>query len=93
LTYGASPSQAQDPMVLRRKLDLCRKFSNVLNKIDPGFSDIRAFIQRELHFSSLLLAQNDLESGKIGPQDYQREARRALAALDELEQMQRMFKF
>ena len=42
---------------LRNKLDLCRQLDQVLGKIDPGYSEIRSFIQKELHFTHLMVNQ------------------------------------
>ena len=30
---------------LQKKFELCQRFDSVLNKIDPGYSEIRTFIQ------------------------------------------------
>ena len=65
LTYGASNSETTVPELLRKKYDLCRHFSLVLGKVDPGFSEIRNFVQKELNFCRLLLCQHDLQTGKI----------------------------
>lgn len=75
---------------LRKKHELCRNFANVLSKIDPGFSEIRTFILRELHFSKLLLSQRDLASGRISRDEYMATSRQSLTALNEVDKHKRM---
>ena len=53
-TYRSAQINDQE---LRNKLDLCRQLDQVLGKIDPGYSEIRSFVQKELHFSNLVINQ------------------------------------
>merc|ERR1712223_552366 len=56
-TYRSAQINDQE---LRNKLDLCRQLDHVLGKIDPGYSEIRSFIQKELHFTHLMVNQRDM---------------------------------
>ena len=78
---------------LRNKLDLCRQLDNVLGKIDPGYSEIRSFIQKELHFTFLLVNQRDLQSGVVDRESYLDLARISMKALDELDRYKKSIKF
>lgn len=49
-TYSLS-NEALSPEMLRKKHDLCQKFNAILAKVDPGYSEIRSFVQKELNFS------------------------------------------
>ena len=60
-----SPNEFLESTTLYNKFELCKIFDTILGKIDPGYSEIRTFVQKELHFSRLLLCQQELEEGKI----------------------------
>ena len=78
---------------LRRKYELCKHLDTAIRRIDPGYSEIRTFIQQELNFSRLLLSQQDLESGRVGRTEYSIATRQSLKALDELEQCKKLIQF
>ena len=70
--------------ILKKKLEHCIKFFAILNRIDPGFSELRAFVQRELNFSKLVLIEMDFKAMKITSDDYLTKSRLCFQALDEL---------
>ena len=73
---------------------MCQVFDSVLIKIDPGYSEIRNFVQKELHFTKLLICQQDLECGRIGREEYLVKSRQSMTALAEIErQKQQLVKF
>ncbi|TRY62157.1 hypothetical protein TCAL_03700 [Tigriopus californicus] len=75
---------------LKRKLQLCQNFWMVLTRVDPGYSEIRNFVQKELNFCKLLLSQQDYHSGKIGKEEYLLNSRQSLLALDEVERNKKL---
>lgn len=85
IQYYTYSNEALPTQTLRHKHQLCRNFANVLAKIDPGFSEIKTFILKELHFSKLLLSQRDLADGKISRDEYLTTSRQSLTALGEVE--------
>ena len=78
---------------LRKKTDLCKQLDYVLGKIDPGYSEIRSFVQKELHFGRLILNQKDLEAGLVDRETYLETTRISMKALDELERYKNSIKF
>ena len=92
LTYGM-PSEALDKARLKTKLRLCQDFYSVLTKVDPGFSEIRSFVQKELNFCRLLSYQQDFEAGTMGREEYLVKSRQSLAALDEVEKYKKLVQF
>ncbi len=78
---------------LRKKTDLCKQLDFILGKIDPGYSEIRSFVQKELHFGILILNQKDLEAGLVDRETYLDVTRISMKALDELERYKRTIKF
>ena len=91
-TYGVS-NEILSSELLKKKLDLCLSFYNVLTKVDPGFSEIRSFVQKELNFCRLILYQQDLSAGLISREDYLNKSRQALLALDDVERCKRLIQF
>jgi len=85
IQYYTYSSETLPTETLRLKHQLCTKFAQVLAKIDPGFSEIRTFILKELHFSKLLLSQRDLAEGKMSRDEYLKTSRQSLTALNEVE--------
>ena len=83
-TY-CSPNECLESTTLTTKYELCKIFDTVLGKIDPGYSEMRNFVQKELHFTRLLLCQQDLEEGKIGRVDYLAKTRQSMSALQEID--------
>ena len=80
-------------MILREKQKLCKQLDFVLTRIDPGYSEIRSFIQKELHFSTLILNQMDMESGLTDTLTYSDVYRISMKALNELERQKSQIKF
>ena len=78
---------------LREKLDLTRQLDYVLGKIDPGYSEIRSFVQKELHFTRMVVNQRDLEAGNVDRETYLEESRISMKALDELDRYKSSIKF
>jgi hypothetical protein len=78
---------------LLEKADLCKKLDNILGRIDPGYSEIRSFIQKELHFTTLVLNQQSVESGLIDRETYLEVTRISMKALDELDRYKSLIKF
>ncbi len=78
---------------LRKKTDLCKQLDYVLGNIDPGYSEIRSFVQKELHFGRLILNQKDLEAGLVDRETYLETTRISMKALDELERYKNSIKF
>ena len=72
-TYSAS-NESLPVETLTKKFELCQKFENVLTKIDPGYSEIRTFIQvaafqtiiKKIIFDSILFSLTN-ESLNIHP--------------------------
>ncbi len=92
MTYGAE-QENQSGGALRKKYDLCKHFSEVLSKVDPGFSEIKNFVLRELHFCKLLICQQDLERGVVGKNDYLWTTRMSLSALEDIERNKKLISF
>eukprot|EP00093_Oithona_nana_P005600 05600.XXX_90784_92820_1 [CDS] Oithona nana genome sequencing. len=78
---------------LREKQSLCKQLDFVLARIDPGYSEIRSFVQKELHFATLMLIQRDLQSGVVDRETYLETTRISMKALDELERYKNLIKF
>ena len=78
---------------LREKQILCKQLDFVLGRIDPGYSEIRSFVQKELHFATLMLLQRDLQSGLVDRETYLESTRISMKALDELDRYKNMIKF
>lgn len=78
---------------LREKQTLCKQLDFVLARIDPGYSEIRSFVQKELHFATLMLIQRDLQSGLVDRETYLETTRISMKALDELERYKNLIKF
>ena len=70
---------------MRDKVNLCKQLDFVISGIDPGYSEIRSFIQKELHFSTLILNQMDVEAGLTDIVTYSEVYRISMKALNELE--------
>eukprot|EP00096_Caligus_rogercresseyi_P003794 TRINITY_DN1742_c0_g1_i1.p1 TRINITY_DN1742_c0_g1~~TRINITY_DN1742_c0_g1_i1.p1 ORF type:complete len:104 (+),score=29.39 TRINITY_DN1742_c0_g1_i1:698-1009(+) len=83
-TYGIS-NEALSLVQLEKKVRLCGEFSKVLNKIDPGVSDLRNFINREINYSKLTLVKTNYELGYIGSEEFALESRTCLSALDDVQ--------
>ena len=82
-----------DITILREKQKLCKQLDFVLSRIDPGYSEIRSFIQKELHFSTLILNQMDMESGITDTITYSEVYRISMKGLNELERQRNQVKF
>ena len=80
-----SPNEFLESKMLSNKFELCKKFDGILGKIDPGYSEIRTFVQKELHFTRLLLCQEELEEGEIGREEYLSKTRQSMYTLQEIE--------
>ena len=80
-------------MELRQKLELCKQLDFVLGKIDPGYSEIRSFIQKELHFANLMINQRDLQIGTTDRESYFEVYRISMKVLDELQRYKNRIKF
>ena len=50
LCYSVTVSDISKQDDLEYKVQLCQDFYDVLNKIDPGWSELAMFAKRELHF-------------------------------------------
>ena len=79
--------------ILRDKVNLCKQLDFVISRIDPGYSEIRSFIQKELHFSTLILNQMDVEAGLTDIVTYSEVYRISMKALNELERQRNQIKF
>ena len=55
LCYSVTESDTSKQDDLEYKVQLCQDFYQVLNKIDPGWSELSMFAKRELHFYRLSL--------------------------------------
>ena len=82
-----------DITILREKQKLCKQLDFVLSRIDPGYSEIRSFIQKELHFSTLILNQMDMEAGITDTLTYSEVYRISMKGLNELERQRNQVKF
>ena len=80
-----SPNEYLESKTLSNKYELCKVFDSVLGKIDPGYSEIRTFVQKELHFTRLLLCQQELEEGRIRREEYLAKSRRSMSALQDID--------
>ena len=80
-----SPNEFLEPRMLENKFELCKIFDAILGKIDPGYSEIRTFVQKELHFTRLLLCQQEMEEGMIGREEYLSKTRQSMYTLQEIE--------
>ena len=89
-TYRSAQINDQE---LRNKLDLCRQLDQVLGKIDPGYSEIRSFVQKELHFSNLVINQRDMQAGLMDTETYLEKSRTSMKVLDELDRYKNSIKF
>lgn len=89
-TYRSDRMNEQE---LREKLELCKQLDAVLGKIDPGYSEIRSFVQKELHFTKMMVNQSDLEAGFVDRETYLEEARISMKTLEELDRYKRNIKF
>ncbi len=89
-TYRANEVSEDE---LREKLELCRQLDLILSKIDPGYSEIRSFVQKELHFTNLVINRQDLQHGILDPETYLEESRISMKALDELDRYKSNIKF
>lgn len=78
---------------LREKQLLCKQLDFVIGRIDPGYSEIRSFVQKELHFSTLMLARSDLKYGLLDRETYLETTRISMKALDELDRYKKLIKF
>ena len=66
----------------------------ILGKIDPGYSEIRTFVQKELHFTRLLLCQKDLAESKIRKEEYLAKTRQSMSTLQDIDrQKQQLINF
>ena len=54
LCYSVAVSDISKQDDLEYKVQLCQDFYDVLNKIDPGWSELAMFAKRELHFYKLV---------------------------------------
>ena len=89
-----SPNEYLEAKTLTNKYELCKIFDTILGKIDPGYSEIRTFVQKELHFTRLLICQQDLEGGKIGRLEYLGRSRQSMSALQDIDrQKQQLINF
>ena len=68
---------------------MCKIFDTILGKIDPGYSEIRTFVQKELHFTRLLLCQKELEEGKIRREEYLAKTRHSMSALQDIDRQKK----
>ena len=78
---------------LREKHVLCQQLDFVIGRIDPGYSEIRSFVQKELHFSKMMLARIDLKCGLLDRETYLETTRISMKALDELNRYKNLIKF
>ena len=91
-TYGV-PNEVLALETLRKKYDLCKNFLNVLTRVDPGYSEIRNFVSKELNFCKLLICQQDFQLGAIGREEYLLQSRQSLNALDDVERNKKLVQF
>ena len=84
-----SPNEFLESTTLNNKFELCKIFDTILGKIDPGYSEIRTFVQKELHFTRLLLCQKDLEEGQIRREEYLTKTRHSMSALQDIERQKK----
>ena len=89
-TYRTEPITEVE---LRQKLELCKQLDFVLGKIDPGYSEIRSFVQKELHFANLLINQRDLQIGATDRESYFDVYRKSMKVLEELQRYKSRIKF
>ena len=80
-----SPNEFLESTTLSNKFELCKVFDTILGKIDPGYSEIRTFVQKELHFTRLLLCQKDVEEGKIRREEYLAKTRQSMSTLQDID--------
>ena len=59
LCYSLSLTDTGKQDDLEYKVQLCQDFYQVLNRIDPGWSELSMFAKRELHFYRLRLIEID----------------------------------
>ena len=57
LCYSLSLTDTGKQEDLEYKVQLCQDFHQVLNRIDPGWSELSMFAKRELHFYRLRLIE------------------------------------
>ena len=62
-------------------------------QVDPGYSEIRNFVQSELNFSRLYLSQQDFQCGLLCKEEYLARSRQSLAALEEVQKNKRLVQF
>ena len=72
---------------------MCRQLDQVLEKIDPGYSEIQSFVQKELHFSNLVINQRDMQAGLMDTETYLEKSRTSMKVLDELDHYKNSIKF
>ena len=85
-----SPNEFLESTILTNKFELCKIFDTILGKIDPGYSEMRTFVQKELHFTQLLLCQKELEEGKIRREEYLRKTRHSMSALQVIDTQKKL---
>ena len=89
-----SPNEFLESSTLSNKFELCNVLNTVLGKIDPGYSEIRTFVQKELHFTRLLLCQKDLSESKIRKEEYLAKTRQSMTTLQDIDrQKQQLINF
>ena len=89
-----SPNEFLESSTLSNKFELCNILNMILGKIDPGYSEIRTFVQKELHFTRLLLCQKDLAESKIRKEEYLAKTRQSMTTLQDIDrQKQQLINF
>ena len=84
-----SPNEFLESTTLNKKYELCKILDNILGKIDPGYSEIRTFVQKELHFTRLLKCQKDVDNNTIRKEEYLAITKRSMTALQDIDRQRK----
>jgi len=72
---------------------LCKSFYDVLHKIDPGWSELGMFGQRELHFTRLSLLQRDFSLGTVPFAEFSVKSRDSIQVLKKIDEQKKIITF
>ena len=93
LCYSTPDTNRSDKQDLEFRVKLCKSFYDVLHKIDPGWSELRMFGQRELHFSRLALLQRDFASGALPFAEFSVKSRDSIQVLKKIDEQKKIITF
>ena len=91
--YSTPDNHRTEGQELQFRVGLCKSFYDVLHKIDPGWSELGMFGQRELHFTRLSLLQRDFALGTVPFAEFSVKSRDSIQVLKKIDEQKKIITF